>query len=328
MAMNELFSALLDISKLDAGVLTPTVTEFSVAPLLKRIETTFRGIAEEKGLSLRIAASSAWVRSDFVLLERILFNLVSNAVRYSSHGGLIVGCRRRDRQLRIEVWDTGVGIPQDQHQNIFSEFYRLGEPDRDRRSGFGLGLAIVDRLCQLLDHPIKVTSTVGKGSRFTVVVPMVPARPEVVELPAPGLVPPDICKGKLLVVIDDDPLVLVGMGGLFRSWAAVSSRRNRSAALSGLTAHGHPPDLIISDYHLPEGKSGIGAIERVRSAFCTPIPAFLITGDTNPEALREARANGYHLLHKPVPPMALRAMLNQILRKEEVARAQSMAVAR
>jgi signal transduction histidine kinase/CheY-like chemotaxis protein len=319
-AMNELFSALLDISKLDAGILTPTVTEFSVAQLLKRIETTFRGTAEEKGLSLRIAASSAWVRSDFVLLERILFNLVSNAVRYSSHGGLIVGCRRRDRQLRIEVWDTGVGIPQDQHQNIFSEFYRLGEPDRDRRSGFGLGLAIVDRLCQLLDHPIKVTSTVGKGSRFTVVVPMVPARPEVLELPAPGRLAPDICKGKLLVVIDDDPLVLAGMGGLFRSWGCrVVTGETESTALSGLTAHKHPPDLIISDYQLPEGKSGIGAIERVRRAFCTPIPAFLITGDTNPEALREARANGYHLLHKPVQPMALRAMLNQILRKEQVA---------
>jgi signal transduction histidine kinase len=323
LAMNELFSALLDISKLDAGVLTQTVAEFPVAQLLKRVETTFRVAAEDKGLSLRIVASSAWVHSDFVLLERILFNLVSNAVRYSSHGGIIVGCRRRDRQLRIEVWDTGVGIPQDQHQNIFSEFYRLGEPGRDRQFGFGLGLAIVERLCHLLDHPINVTSTVGKGSRFTVVVPTVPARPEVVELPAPGRVVPDICAGKLLVVIDDDPLVLVGMGGLFRSWGCrVVTGETESAALNGLTGHKHPPDLIISDYHLPEGKSGIGAIERVRSAFCTPIPAFLITGDTNPEALREARANGYHLLHKPVPPMALRAMLNQILRKEQVARAQ------
>jgi CheY-like chemotaxis protein len=153
---------------------------------------------------------------------------------------------------------------------------------------------------------------------------MVPARPEVVELPAPGRVPPDICKDKLLVVIDDDPLVLAGMGGLFRSWGCrVVTGETESAALNGLTWHKHPPDLIISDYHLPEGKSGIGAIERVNGPLLLTrynmYPSAEITGATNPEALREARANGYHLLHKPVPPMALRSMLNQILRKEQSA---------
>jgi signal transduction histidine kinase len=315
-AVNELFNALLDVSKLDAGALTPDVSEFPIARLLKRIESTFAEAAREKELSLRILPSGAWVRTDFILIERILFNLVSNAVRYTSRGGIIVGCRTRGAELRIEVWDTGVGIPPDQHRNIFGEFYRLGESDRDRRAGLGLGLAIVDRLCRLLGHPITVTSTLGKGSRFTVTVPMTAARAEVVALRAPVSAPPDICHGKLVVAIDDDPLVLDGMRGLFRSWGChVVTGSNAGAALTGLAGHGHPPDLIISDYRLPDGNTGIEAIERLRSAFGSPIPAFLISGDISPERLHEVRASGYHLQHKPVDPMLLRAMFNQLLRK-------------
>jgi signal transduction histidine kinase/CheY-like chemotaxis protein len=314
-AMNELFHALLDISKLDAGVLTPSISEFPVAQLLRRIETTFAGEAREKGLSLRVMSTGAWVRSDFILLERILFNLVSNAVRYTSRGGLVVGCRKRGGQLRIEVWDTGVGIPEDQRQNIFGEFYRLGEPDRDRRGGLGLGLAIVDRLGRLLDHPIELTSRVGQGSRFVVTVPLVAARTEVAEQPAPIRLLPDVATGKLVVVIDDDPLVLDGMGGLFRSWGCrVVTAGTDNAAMTGLAAHDHVPDLIISDYRLADGKTGFDVIKQLRSAFSAQIPAFLISGDTNPEPLREARASGYHLLHKPVDPMALRAMLNRMLK--------------
>src|SRR5262245_44108872 len=174
-AMNELFNALLDISKLDSGTMAPNKTDFPVARLLKRIESTFGGQAREKGLQLRVVPSEAWLSSDFILLEQIVFNLVSNAIRYTSRGGIVVGCRRREGVLRFEVWDTGAGIPSDERQNIFGEFYRLGEPDRDRRSGLGLGLAIVDRLCRLLGHPIELASVVGRGSRFTVVVPLVPA---------------------------------------------------------------------------------------------------------------------------------------------------------
>ncbi len=313
-AMNELFNALLDVSKLDAGVLTPNLAEFPIARLLKRVETTFAGAAREKGLSLRVVASGAWVRSDFILLERIVFNLVSNAVRYTSNGGLVVGCRRRGGRLRIEVWDTGAGIPADRHQHIFGEFYRLGEPDHDRRGGLGLGLAIVDRLCRLLDHPIELNSTLGKGSCFSVAVPVVDARAEAIKPPAPVLTRFDVSNGKLVVVIDDDPLVLEGMGGLFRSWGCrVVTGRTDSAALAGLAEYGHPPDVIISDYHLCDGKTGIEAITQLRSALSAPIPAFLMSGDTNPEPLREAKANGYPLLHKPVSPMALRAALtNQV----------------
>jgi len=323
-AMNELFNALLDISKLDAGVLTPSINEFPVAKLLDRVDTTFTGAAREKGLSLRVISSSAWVRSDFILLERIVFNLVSNAVRYTSSGGLVVGCRKRGVNLRIEVWDTGPGVPQDQQQNIFGEFYRLRAPGGDGRSGLGLGLglAIVDRLCRLLDHSVRLTSILGKGSCFSVAVPRVAARPEIGETPAPDHPLIDASDRKLVVVIDDDPLVLEGMGGLFRSWGYhLLVAGTDDEALAGVADRDRPPDLIVSDYHLSGGKTGIEVIEGLRRTLSAEIPAFLVSGDTSPELLRQARTSGYHLLHKPVDPMTLRAMVSYVLREQQVARA-------
>jgi signal transduction histidine kinase/ActR/RegA family two-component response regulator len=317
-AMNELFNALLDISKLDAGVLTPSITEFPVAKLLDRVETTFTGAAREKGLSLRVISSSAWVRSDFILLERIVFNLVSNAVRYTSSGGMVVGCRNRDVNLRIEVWDTGLGVPQDQQQNIFGEFYRLGAPG----AGLGLGLAIVDRLCRLLDHSVRLTSILGKGSCFSITVPRVAARPEIGESPAPAHPLMDASDRNLVVVIDDDPLVLEGMCGLIRSWGYhLLVAGTDDEALAGIVDRDRPPALIVSDYHLSGGKTGIEVIEGLRRTLSAEIPAFLVSGDTSPELLRQARASGYHLLHKPVDPMTLRAMVSYVLREQQVARA-------
>jgi signal transduction histidine kinase/CheY-like chemotaxis protein len=315
-AMNELFSALLDISKLDAGGTAVNITEFPFAQLLARAETTFGEAARGKGLSFRIVPSGAWIRSDFILLERVGFNLISNAVRYTSHGGLLVGCRKRGDSLRIEVWDTGAGIPEDQHQKIFGEFYRLGEPDRARGAGLGLGLAIVDRLCRLLGHPIEVRSIPGKGSVFTVTVPGAPARAAVIEPRAQPRNQLSLSNGKLVLVIDDDPLVREGMGGILRSWGCrVIAADTDSKALKALTGQDHTPDLIISDYHLANGATGPETIERLRSALSAQIPAFLISGDTDSEPLRQARAKGYHLLHKPVDPMALRAMFNQATKR-------------
>ena len=314
-AMNELFNALLDISKLDAGVLSPSITEFPVAKLLDRVDTTFTEAAQEKGLSLRFISSSAWVRSDFILLERIVFNLVSNAIRYTSSGGVVVGCRKRGVNLRIEVWDTGPGVPQDQQQNIFGEFYRLGAPGGDGGSGLGLGLAIVDRLCRLLDHSVLLTSILGKGSCFSVALPRVAARPEIGETPAPAHPLEDASDRKLVVVIDDDPLVLEGMGGLFRSWGYQLVAGTDDEALAGVADRDRPPDLIVSDHHLSSGKTGIEVIEGLRRTLSADIPAFLVSGDTSPELLRQARASGYHLLHKPVDPMTLRAMVSHVMRE-------------
>src|SRR4029450_588894 len=177
-SMNELFDALLDMSKLDAGILELNQTEFPVAQLLKRIETTFAEAAREKGLHLRVLASNPWVRSDFILLERILLNLVSNAIRYTARGGVVVGCRWRRHMLRIDVCDSGEGIPEDQQSNIFQEFYQLDSAKPDRRAGLGLGLSIVDPLGRLLAHPGELWARPGQGSRFSISVPLAAGRPE------------------------------------------------------------------------------------------------------------------------------------------------------
>jgi signal transduction histidine kinase/ActR/RegA family two-component response regulator len=314
-AMNELFSALLDISKLDAGATTVNITVFPVAQLLAHAETTFAGAAREKELSFRASPSDAWVRSDFILLEQIVFNLLTNALRYTHSGGVLVGCRKRGDQLRIEVWDSGIGIAPDQHDKIFGEFYRLGEPDRDRRAGLGLGLAIVDRLCRLLDHPIEVKSTVGKGSVFAVTVPLAPADKRAIEASIVPRSQPSLSHDKLVLVIDDDPLVLDGMSGIFRKWGCrVVTADSDSKALKAATAQDDVPDLIISDYHLANGRTGIATIEWLRGELSAQIPAFLISGDTDPATMHEAKVKGFHLLHKPVDPMALRAMFNQAVK--------------
>jgi len=314
-AMNELFSALLDISKLDAGATTINITVFPVAHLLAHAETTFAGAAREKKLSFRAMPSDAWVRSDFILLEQIVFNLITNALRYTRSGGVVVGCRKRGDQLRIEVWDSGIGIAADQHDKIFGEFYRLGEPDRDRRAGLGLGLAIVDRLCRLLDHPIEVRSTVGKGSVFAVTVPLAPANKRAIEASIVPRAQPSLSHDKLVLVIDDDPLVLEGMSGIFRKWGCrVITADSDSKALKAVAEQDDLPDLIISDYHLANDRTGIETIEWLRGELSVQIPAFLISGDTDPATLHEAKAKGLHLLHKPVDPMALRAMFNQAVK--------------
>ena len=313
--MNELFAALLDISKLDAGVLVPDLTEFPVDHLLRRMDATFAAAARAKGLSLRTVSSSAWVRSDIILLERILQNLVSNAVRFAAQGGVVVGCRRRGGQLRIDVCDSGPGIPRDQQRNVFGEFYQLDGPRQDQHRGLGLGLAIVDRQCRLLGHQVELTSTPGKGSRFSVFVPLAPGRDEI----APPLSPPqaslDLPAGKLALIIDDDPTNLESLRGLLASWnCRVTTAATGEEALAGFAADDQVPDIIITDYHLSDGTTGYEAIARLRNRFGRSVPAFLMSGDTAPERLREAGASGFQLLHKPVPPMKLRLMLNRLLK--------------
>jgi signal transduction histidine kinase/DNA-binding NarL/FixJ family response regulator len=316
LAMDDLFNALLDVSKLDAEVLKPNLRRFPIQTLFRRLETTFAGAAREKELLLRVVPSTAWVSSDFILLERIMMNLASNAVRYTDCGGIVIGARRRGSTVRLEVWDSGSGIPNDQLQNIFAEFYQIGGPQTDRGGGLGLGLAIVERLCSLLGHRIEVTSTPGRGSRFAVSVPLAPADVAFLEPAAPVPAIDEPCRGKQVLVIDDDAMVLAGMRGLLVSWGChVATAGNDQAALAALAGH-KPPDLIISDYRLPAGKTGFEAIARLREAFGMAIPAFLISGDTAPERLREAAASGFHLLHKPVPPNALRAMVSQLLRED------------
>jgi signal transduction histidine kinase/integral membrane sensor domain MASE1/CheY-like chemotaxis protein len=313
--MSEMFNSLLDISRLDAGVLVPKIDDFSMARLLQKIETTFDQTAREKGLRLRVVRSDAWVRSDSLLLERILLNLVSNAMRYTLRGGIIVGCRRRGEMLRLEVWDSGPGIPEGHRQNIFGEFFQLPTAERDRYGGLGLGLAIVERLRRLLKHGIELTSTVGRGSRFSILVPIAPegvTSAEAIRARHPAAF---AIEGKVILVIDDAPIVLEGTSGLLGKWGySVITAGSDEAALIQLSDREQRPDLIISDYHLANGKTGIEAIEQISAATGASIPAILISGDTAPERLLDAKHKGYILLHKPIDPMRLRAVMHQFFK--------------
>ena len=309
--MNDLFNALLDISKLDAGAVEPDVSMFPIDPLLRKIENMFAADAHAKSLRLRIPHCSAWVRSDRVLLESIVLNLVSNAIRYTERGGIVVGCRRRHR-LRIDVCDSGIGIPESTAEH-FPQFYQLSGPRAV--SSLGTGLAIVDRLCHL-PRPRALTSTYGKGSRFSITAPRAPAHVEPAETPPALQTALKPFAGKLVVVIDDDRLVLDGVCGLLRGWGCdVSCSTSSGAALADLFELDQQPDLIISDHHFTHGENGIAVIERLRHTYNLPIPALLVTGDISVERKQEAAAGGFELLQKPVPPMILRATMSEILRR-------------
>jgi CheY-like chemotaxis protein len=233
---------------------------------------------------------------------------------------VLVGCRKSKGKLRIEVWDTGTGIPEDQHESIFGEFYRLKSADAGQPVGFGLGLAIVDRLSALLDHSVELRSVVGKGSCFIVTVNEVAAGPEMEQAAGKRKRQLAFSDRKLIVVMDNDRLVLEGMSGLIRSWGCdVVAGENESAVLGSLAEHARLPDMIISDFHLQDGKNGIDAIAQLRRALDAPIPAFLMSGDMDPGPLHAARAKGYPLLHKPVEPMTLRATLTKIMSKRPAA---------
>lgn len=311
-SMNKLFNELLDISRLDAGALTPRITTFAINDVLTRISATFSAAAREKGLHFRVVSSSAWVTSDPILLERILLNLVSNAIRYTSVGGVIVGCRRAQDSLRLDVCDTGVGIADNERRNIFNEFYRVQPDGHESGEGLGLGLAIVDRLCTLLQHPYALSSIRGKGSRFSVTLPRATEAGATRAVPDTRASRGSALAGKLVVVIDDDPLVLDGTRGLLTTWGCrvvvASSRSEARLLLDGVV-----PDLIISDLHLSGGETGVDALDGLRRELGKEIPGFVISGDISTGQTGKVGANGYPLLHKPVTPMALRAMVSALL---------------
>jgi signal transduction histidine kinase len=310
-ALEGLFNELLDISKIDAGVIKPALSHFALAPLFERLRMDFEPEAFERRLALRVVPTRFFVHSDPVLLERILRNLISNALRYTLQGGVVVGARGRGREASIEVWDTGVGIEPGERERVFEEFYQIGNPERNSRKGLGLGLSIVKRLANLLDAPLGLRSVRGRGSVFRVRVPI--GRPPNVALAgarttraAPG----DLAD-RVIVVVEDEPAVLQGMEVLLKSWgASVVACSAVPELLDCVAALEDAPDLIIADYRLREGAVGIDAIEALRNRFRAEIPAIIVSGSTTPAHLEEARTMNAHLLLKPVMPAKLRSLIN------------------
>ena len=305
--LDGLFAAILDISRLDAGVIECRPRNFSIQPLLERICRDEMPEVDRKGIELRLIPCTLNVQTDPVLLERVVRNLVSNAVRYTEKGRVVVGCRRGGR-LSIEVWDSGRGIPIDQQDLIFQEFYQIGDPERDRTRGLGLGLAIVRRLTRILRIPMRVQSHVGKGSVFKLSVALAPGG-QVATEPA-AEVSLAVHRSLFILVVDDDVAIQDAMVALLMGWGhQVVATGSCAEMLERAAAFTAVPDLIISDYRLRNGEDGISAIDRLRSEFNRDIPAILITGDTAPDRIREAAASDCLLMHKPVANSRLRAAI-------------------
>lgn len=314
-AAEEIISTLLDISKLDAGALEPDLGVFPVNDIMRHLATDFTAIAEDQGLSLHVVPSSAWVSSDSKLLRRVVQNFLSNAIRYTPEGKILLGCRRLKGYLRIEVWDTGPGIPEDQLNFIFEEFQRF-QHGRDKK-GLGLGLAIVDRISGMLNHPISVHSVQGKGSVFGVTVPLAPADQahRAAETQTASSSRRVSSLGGLNVLcIDNDPAILQGMVALLGNWQCnVTAAESLDDARNKL---GEQPDIILADYQLDDDKNGLDAMDALRASAGEDIPGILITGYMAPEVRDDATDRGYQVLYKPVKPAALRAVVNKLLKQK------------
>jgi two-component system, sensor histidine kinase len=315
-AMDDLFDSLLDISRLDAGIVQPHVTTVSLGVLFERIRAEYEPFAQRRGITLRVAKTRAFVRSDPALLERIIRNLLTNAVRYTDQGGVVLGCRRSGDRLRIEVWDSGRGIPAQRHREIFLEFIQLENPERDRRKGLGLGLAIVERLSKLLDHAIEMRSAPGKGSMFAVSVPRGWQADYAPAEPAAAIASEFDFADLLVLVIDDEAAVRESMAALLGRWGCqVIAAGSQAEILEQLARLPRAADLIVSDYRLRGEENGAALVKVLREQFNDDIPALLLTGDTDPSRLREAEASGLPILHKPLSPARLRALIASLLRE-------------
>ena len=311
--INGLFDALLDISKLDAGVVGAEVTDFPVQRVLDRMEVAFAADAQARGLRLVVRPHAGWVRSDPVLLERIVGNLVGNALRYTRAGGILVGVRRRGGMLRIEVWDTGIGIPADKHAEIFGEFVQVAPAGVLRGEGLGLGLAIVARLAAVLGHGVTVASRPGRGSCFAVALPAVPPAPAAVPAPAAEAhaAAPDPLRGRRVLVVDDDDDVLHSTAGLLRNWGC--EVRAAGSAAAAQDAGAPAPDLVVSDLHLGDDVDGLALVAALRARHGAALPALIVSGDLAPQTRARVAAAGITFAEKPVPPMRLRALVTRSL---------------
>ena len=319
-----LLDGLLDISRLDADIVQPQLEELNAADLLRPLDDAYAPIARNKGLNWQVIPCGATVRTDRILLGRMLRNLVENAIRYTERGRILIDCTVREDRLFIEVRDTGCGIPPDQFERIFEEFHQVGNSERDRSQGLGLGLAIVRRLSRLLDHPIEVRSRPGGGSLFSVSVPFsarpahsapsaattAPPAPPATEPPSAPPPPATKPARRLAVVIDDDPIVLMGLETILGEWDYdVLAADSTDTALTRLEQEHRQPDVMIVDYRLRQGRVGTEAVVRIRERFGVPIPGIIVTGEIGTEPQNDAITHGLELLHKPVTPRLLEAAL-------------------
>ena len=322
-SVEEILGALIDISKIDSGRLEPEITDVPLQALFDQLKVEFGPIAAAKGLELRVVATSLFVRTDRRLLRRVLQNFVSNAVKYTRSGGILMGARRNGRYVTVSVFDTGPGIPEAKQALVFKEFQRLESNQTER--GLGLGLSIVERIGRVLAARIELRSVVGRGSAFSISVPLgaaaiQPATDTGTRRP-PGR-PASQLEGCHVLCIDNDPHVLAGMTALLAGWGCrVTVAADRDSALSSVLGVRVAPDLMLVDYHLDVG-TGVEIARELRFLLGVEVPVIVVTADQTPEIQRELRDNGFTLLRKPVRVAALRAVMTQHLMARTAAAAE------
>lgn len=310
-AVEEILSTLLDISRLDTGAMRPELANFRLDELTLQLAREFQPVAEDKGLQLTVMATEATVRSDRRLLRRVLQNLVSNAIKYTPSGRVLVGCRRLKGRVRIEVWDTGLGIAPDQQKAVFREFKRLDQGARIA-PGLGLGLSIVERIARVLDHPLTLRSRPGKGSTFAIELPVAAAMPTLRATAAPARLSSPALAGLTVLAIDNEPAILEGMTTLLEGWGCVViAAASQKEAELGTIGQKIIPDVMLADYHLDDA-DGLEAIVALRWKFGRSLPAVLITADRSPGLRKEADEKRVMMLPKPIRPASLRALLSQL----------------
>jgi signal transduction histidine kinase/methylmalonyl-CoA mutase cobalamin-binding subunit len=313
-ALDKSFGAILDISKLDAGAVEPHVQSFPVRDLFRRLQMSFGGQAEEAGLQLRFKPNGKVVTSDPQLLERVLGNLVQNALRYCRPGGgVLVAARDRRGGVSLEVWDTGIGIGESELPKIFAEFYQVANPERDRTKGLGMGLAIVKRLVQLLGHELTVRSRPDSGSVFRVWVER--AHPQQMDgfAVAAETVPGQLDDSRSVLLIDDEEAIRTSVAELLAEWGyEVLTAPTTADAVQIARQRDGLVDIVISDLRLRQGEDGLRAIEQVRAACGFDVPALLVTGDTAPDQVLRVHESGHIVLYKPVQPKELLAVLKRL----------------
>jgi PAS domain S-box-containing protein len=316
-SMRAMFAALVDISKLDAAAITPAPREFPVADVLAKMRADFAGQAEAKGIGFAVVDCSAGVRTDPALLETLLRNLVHNAVKFTAAGKVLVGCRRRGRALRLDVIDTGGGIAADQLETIFDEFRRLQPGRKTGTEGLGLGLAIVRRLSHLLDLPVTVASEAGRGTRFSVELPLARGtaakRPDPAEAPAPESA---ALKGARILAVDDDEMVRGAVARFLSDWGCtVETAGTPAEALARIDLDAFRPDLLLVDYNLGTPMDGLALVETIGKHLPKRPPAILITGATDADAIRRFESSGHAWLAKPVDSAELRRLAAQLIER-------------
>lgn len=311
-ALNDLFSSLLDVSRLDAEIIEINPVHTDARTLFDRIHVQFMQQAKNKNLKLVVHECQSVFYTDAILLERVLRNLFSNAVQYTVQGSVTMSCKPLDDgTIRIALSDTGIGIPIEAREDVFSEYYQLKNPERDRGKGLGLGLAIVKRLCELMDLPLGMHSEEGEGTTFTIDVPA--GDPAQIVYPKNYATPVEAV-GRRVLVIDDEHQVLQSMRHMLEGWGCqVMLAESARDALKIIALSDETPDVIFSDYRLPDGFNGIDAVEAIRESLETSLPAVVITGDTSPERLKEVSSTGLQVLHKPVSPDDVLRLLQELL---------------